>query len=132
MTHADLISYEAKRRSQEAVKRAAAMAGETMCEAVPLEMPLHKRIMEHCDQQWPRWKYIRAASHRKSTIAEGCQDFTIFMPAGRTLCVECKARNEKPDKAQQAWHREMEMLGHNVHVVRNMDEFLRAVGIAQQ
>lgn len=93
--------------------------------AVSLEIPLHNKIIDYCKSQWPVWKYIHANPVVKSTIQKGCQDFTIFTPGGRTLCIECKARNEKPDKDQQIWHKEMEMLGHTVHVVRSFDEFLK-------
>lgn len=93
--------------------------------AAPLEIPLHNRIIKHCREQWPAWKYIHANPVVKSTIGKGCQDFTLFLPSGRILCVECKARDEKPDKDQLIWHKEMEMLGHTVHVVRSFDEFLK-------
>jgi hypothetical protein len=90
---------------------------------VPLEIPLHDDIIKFCNSQFPRWKFIHANPAVPSTIQKGCQDFTIFAP-GRVLCVECKARNEKPDSDQQIWHKEMEMNGYTVHVVRNMEQFL--------
>jgi hypothetical protein len=40
---------------------------------VSREIPLHNRIMEHCDKQWPKWKYIRARSDQPSTIAKASQ-----------------------------------------------------------
>ncbi len=92
--------------------------------AIAVEMDLHREIVAHCDQQWPRWKYIRARSDTESTIQAGCQDFTIFRPGGKTLCVECKSKNGKLSEAQSGWAHEMGRLGHRVHVVRSMDEFL--------
>jgi len=58
-------------------------------EARQPEVKLHEKIIAHCESQWPRWKFIHARTDRRSTIAVGCQDFTIFMPGG-VLCVECK------------------------------------------
>ncbi len=103
-------------------------------EPVALESDLHESIMKYCDRQWPRWKYIRARMDKKSTMQVGCQDFTIFARVkidedygARVFCIECKARNEKPSPEQLAWHKEMEMVGFTVHVVRSMDEFLEVV-----
>lgn len=95
--------------------------------AVALEIPLHHKIMKWCDEQWPRVKYIRARSDMESTIAEGCQDFTVFMPGGRTVCIECKAKDGKMKDAQLSWKAEMEKLGHVIHIVRSMEEFREAI-----
>lgn len=98
--------------------------GRAIKSKIERELALHDQIIAHCSKQWPRWKYIRANPAAKSTIAEGCQDFTIFLPGGRVLCVECKRTDGKLGDTQQIWAKEMEMLGHKVHVVRSMDEFL--------
>lgn len=96
-------------------------------EAVVREMDLHDDIIAHCNQQRPRWKYIRANPVVESTIAEGSQDFTLFLPVGRLLCIECKSKTGKLSPKQLAWRLEMEMLGHTVHVVRSFSEFLSLV-----
>ena len=94
---------------------------------VDRESPLHNKIIEWCNNQFPKVKYIRARSDRRSTIAAGAQDFTLFLPAGRTLCVECKAAGGKLDQDQLIWKKEMEMLGHFVFVVWNLEDFLRLI-----
>lgn len=94
-------------------------------EAVEREIPLHNEIMKWLDSQYPRWRYIRARSDRESTIAVGAQDFTIFAPVGRTICIECKAKGGKLSTDQRTWHKEMEMLGHTVHTVWSFEEFLQ-------
>jgi hypothetical protein len=91
------------------------------------EIPLHNRIMAHCNSQWPKWKYIRARSDMASTIAVGAQDFTIFLPGGRVLCVECKSKTGKITPAQRDWEHEMAALGHIVHEVRSFDEFMKLI-----
>ena len=91
------------------------------------EMPLHDKIMAWCNSQHPRVKYIRARSDRESTIQVGAQDFTLFLPNGRLLCIECKSATGKLTHEQQAWSKEMEMLGHAVHVVRSMEEFMKLI-----
>ena len=85
---------------------------------------LHEKIMRHCDAQWPKWKYIHARTDQRSTVGIGVHDFTIYLPGGRVLNAECKTRDGKPTPEQLAWALQLEMLGHKVHVVRSMDEFL--------
>lgn len=85
---------------------------------------LHEEIMEHCDSQWPRWKYIHSRTDLKSTVAVGSQDFTVFLPNGRVLCVEAKAKNGKLSNEQLGWAHEMRLLGHTVHVVYNLEQFV--------
>jgi hypothetical protein len=92
-----------------------------------LEMPLHDKIMQHCAAQFPRWLYIRARSDMASTIAVGAQDFTIFLPGGRVLCVECKSATGKCSPEQAGWHFEMQRLGHHVYIVRSWGEFLECL-----
>lgn len=87
------------------------------------ELDLHDQIIRYCNAQWPKWKYIHARTDKRSTIAAGCQDFTIFAP-GRVLCIEVKRPGGKLDPDQQGWAKEMQMLGHTVHTVRSMDEFI--------
>ena len=88
---------------------------------------LHEQIIEYCGKQWPRWKYRHARTDKKTTEELGTEDFTIFLPAGRTLHVECKARNEKPSPQQLSWATELRMLGHTVHFVWSFEEFLKVV-----
>ena len=92
-------------------------------EEPPRESKLHDKIMEHCNAQWPRWKFIRARMDRKSTIGVGVHDFTIFMPGEKVLCVECKKPGGKLDKDQNIWAHEMAKNEHKVHVVTSYNEF---------
>jgi hypothetical protein len=96
-------------------------------EAVDLEGKLHGEIILYCNAQYPRWKVIHSRMDQRSTIAAGAQDFTIFVPAGRTICVECKAKGKKRTPEQLAWAKEMAMLGHDVHCIYSMAEFLEVV-----
>lgn len=85
---------------------------------------LHEKIMEHCDKQWPRWKYIHARTDQKSTIGVGVHDFTIYLPGGRLLNIECKTKDGKLTEEQAIWIKELEMLEHPVHIVRSLAEFI--------
>lgn len=92
-----------------------------------VEGSLHERIIAYCDSQWPRWKYIHARMDVPSTLAVGAQDFTLFLPHGRTVCIECKKPGGKLDTAQRDWGHEMGRLGHTVFIVTTWDEFLDVV-----
>jgi len=108
----------------------AARQSVTPGDGVDLEIPLHNKILEYCDSQWPRWKYIHANPSTKSTIGVGVHDITIFMTGNfdkqpRVLCVECKTRTGKLSVEQLAWDYEMQLVGFKVHVIRSFEEFLK-------
>jgi hypothetical protein len=94
-----------------------------MLDKIEKEIGLHEKIMRHCETEFPRWKYIHARTDQRSTIAVGVADFTIFLPGGKVVCLEVKSATGKLSEAQLAWSKEMEMLGHTVHVVRTMEDF---------
>lgn len=93
------------------------------------ESKLAEQIRAYCADQWPRWKIIQARRDKRSTIAVGAQDLTVFLPQGKVLCIELKSRTGKRTEAQLAWAAEMKMCGHVVHVVRTFEEFLMLVKI---
>lgn len=88
------------------------------------ETALHCEIITYCNAQWPRWKYVHARTDQRSTIAIGCQDFTIFAPHGIFL-IECKRVGGKLSLEQLSWAAEMRQLGYAVHVIETFAEFLR-------
>ncbi len=112
------------------VSRCKIRDGPAAADAEPREIPLHDKILKWCANQWPRWKVIRARPDKPSGIQVGAQDLTVFSPGGRVFCVELKSRDGKLSKQQAAWAVEMDMLGHRVHVVRSLREFLAIVGAA--
>lgn len=87
------------------------------------ELQLHDDIIAWCNRQQPRIKYIHARTDRKSTIGVGIHDFTLFMPGGITVKIECKTKTGKLDEDQQVWWMEMKRLGHIVFVCRGFKEF---------
>jgi len=94
--------------------------------AVDREMKLHAQIMKWADSQWPPVPYIRARPDKPSGIAEGTQDFTLFI-GGKVVCCECKKREKKPSGAQLAWHHMMANQGFTVHIIYNIEQFLALV-----
>lgn len=92
------------------------------------ESTLHDQIIEYCNSQWPKFKYIHARMDKRSTIQVGAPDFCpIFLPGGKIIIFECKRQGEKCTPEQLAWHKELEMLGHTVHVIYTFSQFLDAL-----
>ena len=54
----------------------------------------------------------------------GEPDFVILADGGRVLFVECKTKTGKLSPAQAALKFHAEKLGHTVHVVRSLEQFL--------
>lgn len=100
------------------------------CDKVaPLESKLHQQIMDHCDQQWPRWKYIHSRTDKRTTNERGVPDFFIALPNTKGMFVECKRPGEKLTADQLRWYAELKKLGWTVHIVTNLQAFLDAVGL---
>lgn len=116
MTSAQVIAHQAKFGP-----KAPASSGGASREEI-----LREQIMAYCAKQWPRWLVISARTDVASTIAVGAHDCTIFAPM-KIFCMELKRANGKLSEAQTAWAFEMSRLGHQVFVVRSMDEFMAIV-----
>ncbi len=95
------------------------------------ERVLQDEIAAYCNNQFPKWKFIRCRMDQPSTIAVGAQDFTIFLPGGRVFCIECKAGNKKRTPEQDGWALEMSKLGHEVHLIRSFDRFLEILEVVK-
>lgn len=95
----------------------------------PLEKKLHTEIIEHCNAQWPKWKFIHSRMDQPTQNEKGVPDFVIALPGNRVAFIEAKRIGEKVSPAQRDWHAEMAKLGHTVHVVHTMEEFLLVVNI---
>ncbi len=119
MTLAEYLAYEA--RSIASRKR---VIGDDST-PVTQEIPLHDEIIKYCRSQWPAWKFRHARTDKRTTEEIGVEDFTIFLPGGKTLHLELKAKDKKQTPEQLAWAKQLEMLGHQVHVIRSMEEFLQ-------
>lgn len=91
------------------------------------ESELHNEIIAFCNSQWPRWPYIHCRMDKRSTVAVGCQDFTIFRPDGKVLCIEVKGKGKKRTPEQIAWAFQMQKVGYTVHCIHSWAEFLELV-----
>ena len=122
LSQAEYLQVEARLNSK---RKPVAASGQP--EPVEREVKLHESIMKHCAAQWPRWKYRHARTDKRTTEEVGTEDFTIFLPGGVTLHLECKARGGKQSPEQLAWAKQLEMLEHRLYVVTSFDKFLEIV-----
>lgn len=85
---------------------------------------LHEQIIRHCNAQWPRWKFRHARTDCPTTEELGVEDFTVFLPRNITIHVEGKSRYGKRTPKQTEWKYEMDLLKHEVHLVRSLKGFI--------
>ena len=75
---------------------------EIVREGVSREIPLHNKIIKHCNAQFPRWLYIHANPSAPSTIQEGAPDFPIiYLPNGKYVTCEIKTATGKLSDKQR-------------------------------
>jgi hypothetical protein len=87
------------------------------------EADLHAQVFDECRRRG--WIALHGSMAERTCRTLGEPDFVILADAGRVLFVECKSRSGKLSPAQAALKHHAEKLGHMVHVVRSMEEFLR-------
>lgn len=87
------------------------------------EASLHEEIFDECQRRG--WIALHGSMAERTCRTLGEPDFVILADGGRVLFVECKSRNGKLSPAQAALKHHAEKLGHTVHVVRSMEEFLK-------
>lgn len=89
---------------------------------VARESDLHDQVMNECKRRG--WLWVHARMDKASHMSVGAPDFIILADNGRVLWVECKRRDGKLSTEQQAFKAWAEKLGHEVHVVRSLEEFV--------
>jgi len=90
---------------------------------VPRESDLHEAIFDECRRR--RWIILHGSMAERTHRTLGEPDFVILADGGSVLFVECKSRTGKLSPAQTALKHHAEKLGHTVHVVRSLEEFLK-------
>lgn len=94
-------------------------------DSVESEAELQRDIATYCRQRG--WIADRGSMAHRTFRQIGEPDFCIWADHGRVFSIECKARLGKLTTEQLARQMMMERLGHKVHVVRSMREFLEII-----
>jgi hypothetical protein len=90
---------------------------------VSREASLHEEIYDECRRRG--WIALHGSMAERTCRTLGEPDFVILADGGRVRFVECKSRTGKLSPAQAALKHHAERLGHTVHVVRSLEEFLQ-------
>ncbi len=112
-TLADVNAFEARRAPQP--KPGA---------GVESESDLHDAILDECLRRG--WLPVHGRMDVRSTITKGAPDF-IILAENRTIYIECKKKDGKSTTDQLEFHAWARRLGHTVHIVRSLAEFLEIV-----
>jgi len=91
------------------------------------EADLHAEITAECKRRG--WICFHSRMDRKSTLTKGTPDFVILMECGNALFVEAKAKAGKLSNEQIGIKLWGQRLGHTIHVVYSLDQFLQAIEI---
>jgi hypothetical protein len=103
------------------IARRYAQTGEQKATALIKESELHQQILDECKRLG--WLAFHGSMAHSTFRTKGEPDFVILGDSGRVLLVECKTAKGKlsPDQlAIKAW---ANRLGHEIHVVRSLQEF---------
>jgi hypothetical protein len=90
---------------------------------VEVEAELHSQILEECRRRG--WKALHGSMVHRTHRTPGEPDFVVLADQGRVLFIECKTKDGKLSMEQRQLRAHANKLGHEVHVVRSLDEFLR-------
>jgi hypothetical protein len=86
------------------------------------ESQLHSAILSHC--KCSGWIAFHGAMNKPTARQLGEPDFIILADNGKTWFIEAKTRLGKMRPEQQGILRWAANLGHTIHVVRSLKEFL--------
>lgn len=87
-----------------------------------LECDLHDQVETYCRSQG--WYYLHSRMDRRTTVTVGAPDFVIFMPQGKTLCLELKRKGGKATKKQLETIAHLRKLGHVAAIADNWEDAL--------
>lgn len=111
MTTADLMAYEARR-----------LPASKPESQVKDEAQLHEQILAEIRRRG--WIALHGSMAHRTFRTPGEWDVTVVADSGRVLFVEMKTASGKLSTDQQAIHAWARKLGHTVHVVRSLEEFI--------
>lgn len=123
ISHADFLAMQA--RCNAGMKRPSEVVESGATEN---ESALHNSIIAFCKHRL--WIYFHGSMVSRTARTIGEPDFTILADKGRVFFIECKTKIGKLTPEQLGIKMWAERLGHQIHVVRSVDEFLRLVNAA--
>jgi hypothetical protein len=98
---------------------------ETRREGVTDEGKLHDEILNECRRRG--WIAFHSRMDVPQTANVGTPDFVILADQGRAILIEAKSITGKLSTAQAAINAWASKLGHRVHVVRSLADFMEVL-----
>lgn len=89
------------------------------------ESKLHEQIRQEIQSRG--WIGFHGSMAHKTKRTLGEPDFCCLMDNGRILFVECKTKGGKLSTDQLGMMAWMEKLGHKLHIVRSLSDFMRLI-----
>lgn len=115
-TQSDLNAYELRQRKTGTLPKPEGHEEVT-------ESSVQEAIRSECNRRG--WICNGSRIDLPTTTIPGSPDFWIIAEKGRLILVECKRpKGGKLSREQLGYHLWAERLGHKVHVVRSLEEFL--------
>lgn len=100
-------------------------AGDRQSRGTKSERSLHAEIFDECRRRG--WIALHGSMAERTHRTAGEPDFVILADAGRVFFIECKSAIGKLTVDQLAMRAHAAKLGHKIHIVRSMGEFLDVV-----
>lgn len=122
-TEADVAAHNAKVAAD---KRGAQL--DAPSEGCEDESKLHQQIISECRQHG--WIIFHGSMAHRAMRTPGEPDFTILADKGRVFFIECKTKIGKLTREQLGLKLWAENLGHKIHTVRSLKEFLLVIATA--
>lgn len=94
-------------------------------DAVDAESGLHADIIKECKRRG--WLYFHGSMAHRARRTLGEPDFVILADRGRVFFFECKKKNGKRSPEQIGVAIWGERLGHQIHLIEGMSQFLAIV-----
>lgn len=115
MTQAEYLAYEARRGSAPSTQPPKSKV---------LEREIHEQIAEECRRRG--WIFFHGSMAHKTHRTVGEPDFLVMANNGRFFAIEAKTSTGKLSPEQQSLRAWAEKLGHKVHLVRSLQDFIQS------
>ena len=89
------------------------------------ENELHDQIIEELNRR--RWLFFHGSMAHKAKRTLGEPDFEIYGSKGRHWLIEAKTKDGKLSHDQLIVKMLAEMNGHEIHIVRSFEQFLKII-----
>lgn len=94
------------------------------------ESKLHAEISSECKRRG--WLAFHGSMAHQAMRTLGEPDYTVLADGGRVFFVEAKTKTGKLSREQLGLSLMAEKLGHTIHVVRSIEDFIRVVSASAQ